>query len=257
MNERYVIANWKANPTTWKDAKKNLVDLQKKLAKVKIKNTNIVIAPPAIFLKDILSLKINKFLLCAQDMFFEKSGSYTGRITAPMFSGYKTKYSIVGHSDMRDSGDGLDIVNRKVLSAISSGISPIICIGEKEKDNNGFYLKKISDQVTTALANVSRKDIGKVILTYEPVWAISSKDQRNASPEEVQEAVIFIRRIVSDMYDDKTAKLLPILYGGSVNDEDALSYLENTDVVGFLVGRASLDPEKFSKIIIETENAKK
>jgi triosephosphate isomerase len=257
MNERYVVANWKLNPVKWKDAKGNLTTLQKKLSKSKIKRTKILIAPPAIYFRDILDLSISKFDLCAQDVYFENSGPHTGRISAQMFSEYKAKYAIVGHSDMREAGDTLEVVNKKILSCLKIGIVPIVCIGEKEKDNNGFYLKKISDQITTALAGVSKKDIANVILTYEPVWAISNKEQREATAEEVAEAVIFIRRIISDMYDEKIARMMPILYGGSVDDGDAPRFVENTDVVGFLVGRASLDPEKFSKIIQETDSAKR
>lgn len=257
MNEKYVIANWKMNPDTQKEAKKIIQDLKKNLSKEKIKNTNIVIAPPAIYFSAIQSLKIKKFILCAQNISIKDTTSRTGEHSINMFSSFGVKYAIVGHSDLRRSIDDLSSVNKKVQACLKNGIRPILCIGENEKDNNGFYLKNISDQIISALSGVSKKEVENIVFVYEPVWAISNSMQRDATGEEVGEAVMFMRKILSDLYEAKTVKDIPILYGGSVDETSVSEYLEKTDVSGFLVGRASLSPEKFSKIVIQTEKNKK
>ncbi len=255
MNEKYVIANWKMNPDTTKEAKSILQGLKKTLDKSKIKNTKVLISPPSIFIRDIISLKIKKFLLCAQNASYNHIGSHTGEISVEMFSSFGVGYSIVGHSDSRRSNDSLYDINKKIEACLKNKIKPILCIGESEKDNNGFYLKNISDQITSALSGISKKDIPNIIFTYEPVWAISNSNQRNATGEEVSEAVMFIRKVISDLYDEKTARSIVVLYGGSVDEGNVASYLESGEVSGFLVGKASLSPEKFSKIILQTENS--
>jgi triosephosphate isomerase len=162
------------------------------------------------------------------------------------------KYVIVGHSERRSSlagaGEINEIVNKKVKAAISAGLIPILCVGENVRDENHEYLNFVKKQIEECLNGVSKNLIAKVIIAYEPVWAIG-KGAFPATPEEFREMNIFIKKILSDKFGVKEASKVKIIYGGSVDDKNALDFIKDGQADGFLPGRASLDAEKFSKII--------
>lgn len=209
-----IIANWKCNPATLKEAQELFNGIKKD-----IENKNVVICPPTIFLSSLICEGI-KF--GAQNCFSENKGAYTGEISPQMIKSIGCEYVIIGHSERRTIFNESNVdVSNKVIKVQQSGLIPIVCVGES-KDQNTFEI--IEEQI---------KDIDKdVILAYEPLWAIGTGE--NASIEKVKEVRDFLKE-------------RKVLYGGSVNSQNTKDYLEITD--GLLIGGASLNNEEFLKII--------
>lgn len=152
-------------------------------------------------------------------------------------------------------GEENDLINKKIKASISAGIKPILCIGESTRDKDHGYFDVVKKQIKECLSGIPKNLITKVILAYEPVWAISTTiDRRDATPADCQEMVIFIRKILSDIISPKLAGTVQILYGGSVDEKDAGDFLKEGGVDGLLVGRASLSSKKFADIIKISEN---
>ena len=153
-------------------------------------------------------------------------------------------------------GEGHVLINRRIKSALASGLVPILCVGENERDENHKYFDVVKSQILECLAGIQKSSISKIIVAYEPVWAISTtKNRKDASPEDIREMAIFIRKVLSDKFGTD-AKKTRVLYGGSVNERDAEDFVRDGEVDGLLVGKASLDPEKFAKIVKMTENVR-
>jgi triosephosphate isomerase len=239
-----VIANWKMNPIKLSQVKK-LVEDSKKIPKYS--NLDVVVCPPAPFLNLFTGSK--RVLLGAQNISFEKEGAFTGEISVPMIKMLGAKYCIVGHSERRAMGETGEVVAKKAGACIEAGVSPIICIGEKNRDASAEHWQEIKWQLVDSLQNISKLNIKKCIIAYEPIWAIGKKSHGPMSPEDVSEAAIFIRKILSEMYGLKQAESIKIVYGGSVDGQSAKNIIESQCISGFLVGRASLNAKDFMKII--------
>lgn len=244
---KVIIANWKMNPQSKKEAEVIFNNLSKSLKN--IKNIDIVVCPPFpyLFIKD--KIKDKKIKLGSQDIFFEKEGSYTGEVSPSMLSDLKVEYSIIGHSERRMLGDTNEIVNKKILAALKSKIIPVFCIGERERDHNGFYLSFIKQQIEEGLSLVTKLQLKNIVIAYEPIWAIGNTATRVATPAEFNEIRIFIKKTISDLYGMKSANEIKIIYGGSVNPLNAESFIKEGEASGLLVGRDSLNPKKFCEII--------
>ena len=251
MSKRIVIANWKMNPLTEKEAENLFNSTAKSLPT--LKNTEIVICPPLIFLDRLLKIRSAKIKLGAQNCFWGDKGAFTGEVSAEMLDLLGAKYVILGHSERRTRGEGNEEINKKIKSTLFAGLIPIVCVGEKERDENHGYLNFIKEQLETALKNVSRDSVSKIIIAYEPVWAIGKNALREAQPAEFLEIKIFIKKVLSDIFGVKT-KMSKIIYGGSVNSKNTFSFLSEGQADGFLVGRDSLDAKKFLEIINIAEN---
>jgi triosephosphate isomerase len=242
---KIIVANWKMNPQSQKEAEV----LYRAITKSKKTNkVNIVICPPVIYLERI-KRTFSKVTLGAQNVFYEKKGPYTGEVSAEMLSGMGVKYVIIGHSERRALGEKNLDINKKIKSTLSSGLIPIFCIGEIERDENHEYFNIIKNQIEECLNGLNKSVISKIIIAYEPVWALSTTlTRKDATPSDSQEMSIFIKKIISDKFGIKT--IMPkIIYGGSVDDKNCGDFLENGGVVGVLVGGASLNADKFKKII--------
>ena len=239
ITKKIVCANWKMNPISEKEAVKLFVDTNKRV--LKIKKTEVVVCVPSIYLEKLkkLAKKI-------------KLGAYTGEVSASMLYDAGARFVILGHSERRAMGENNEIINKKIKRVLSSGLIPILCVGEKERDENHEYLNLIKAQVEECLKGVSRILISKVIIAYEPVWAIGKDAVREATPAEFLEMKIFIKKIFSGIFGVKI-KMPRIIYGGSVNEKNTADFVNSGEADGFLVGRASLDPEKFSNVINITE----
>jgi triosephosphate isomerase len=211
----------------------------------------VVLAPSMLSLQP-LSLQIDrrKFKLAAQDAYFKDEGGYTGEVSFTML-GDLVEYAIVGHSARRlYFGETLETVRDKAAAAVRNGITPIICIGEtKQEHDEGQSRQVIHDQLTTALMNLTSRDLDKVVLAYEPVWAISTFDGILAKPHEIDQAIKYIRTQLADLYGQRAAEKMLILYGGSVDDQDIRAYLEVPGVDGALVGAASLNYHQFAAMV--------
>ncbi len=247
MSKKLIVGNWKMNPQSDKEAGTLLKNIS--IAIKDIKNVDIVVCPPFVYLSNLKKLKIKKISLGAQDIFYEPKGAYTGEISGPMLGSIGVSYVIVGHSERRSFGETNEIVNKKLLSVVKSKMTPILCVGESTRGHDGFYLATIKEQITACLAGLSKSQVKNVVIAYEPVWALSSTENRHdATPHDFEEMKIFIRKVLADMFGKGVIDQVRILYGGSVNKDNAESFLQ-IGADGLLPGKASLDPKNFASII--------
>jgi triosephosphate isomerase len=224
---KLIIANWKMNPKTLKEAQKLALSFNKVKSK-----TKVVLCPPALYIANIKS----KFDLGAQDLFWEESGAYTGQISGSMLKQFKVKYAIIGHSEKREVGDTDHEINLKVKAALANKIIPVLCVGYglEKNENDEDVLTHIQQQLEIDLKDI---DPAKVIVAYEPVWAIGSG--KAASPDHAERVAMFIRI---------KFKVKKVLYGASTNSINAPTFLSK-QIDGLLVGGSSLKFEEFSKMI--------
>lgn len=217
-----IIANWKCNPSTLKEAR----DLLGKI-KEKSKDNNVVICPPSIFLS---SLICEDLIFGAQNCFWEDKGSFTGEISPQMIKSVGCRYIIVGHSERRKIfRETNEEINMKINKIIEAGIIPILCVGEsKEERDSGETFSVIEKQIE----NIDQD----IIIAYEPIWAIGTGE--SASIDKIKEVRSFLK-------DRK------VLYGGSVNSKNASSYIKEAQMDGLLIGGSSLDSEEFNKILCD------
>jgi len=234
------------NPGSLKEAQVIFNDILKMVKG--LKNTEIIICPPSLFLSIGDKLKIKNISLGAQNVFEEMNGAYTGEVSTKMLSSLGVKYVILGHSERRNLGETNKIINKKILATLKEKLLPILCIGENTRDNNGFYLAFIKHQIIECLANIPKAQIKNIIIAYEPIWAIGDKAINEATKDEFIEIQIFIKKIIADIYDIKTANTIKIIYGGSVHSSNAKEFIDG-GADGLLVGRDSLSPKKFKEII--------
>lgn len=259
MKKKIIIGNWKMNPRTIKEAEKLFGNVAKSVSK--IKRTEVVICPPFIYFEPLFNLLKAKsyklkanFSLGAQDAFWGDVGAFTGEVSAEMLYNIGVKYVILGHSERRALGESDSDINKKIKASLVAGLRPILCVGENARDENHSYFNLIKTQLEECLVGVSRNSISKIIIAYEPIWAISSTlNRKDAIPDDSREMTIFIRKILSDKFG-KDASRVRIIYGGSANEKDAKDFLQNGGVDGLLAGRASLDAKKFIEIINIAEN---
>lgn len=205
-----IVGNWKMNPVSGKLAKQIFSSI-KKVAN-KTRNTDTVICPPYIYMES-LKTSGHRCVLGSQDLFQEAEGSFTGNISYLQLKNLGSKYAIVGHSERRAQGESDELVNKKVKASLRGMITPIICIGEKERDESGGFLKNLKDQLLAALSGLSKSSIKDIVIAYEPVWAIGAGATREPLAKEIFEVSIFIKKVLSDIYDTKSVPPTKILYG--------------------------------------------
>lgn len=227
---------------------KKLFEKVKKTA-VTLRKTDVVMCPPFVFLNELGKLSGSKCSLGAQNAFYEAEGAFTGEVSPHMLLSFKTKYVILGHSERRALGETDEMISKKVGMALRVGLVPVLCVGEKARDEEGKFLQTLEQQIKASFSGVSKKQAGGVVIAYEPVWAIGANATGAITPASLLETVIFIRKILANMYDLPIAHGATILYGGSVDEKNSAEFLKEKGVDGLLVGRASLDAEKFNKIL--------
>ncbi len=249
MTDKILIAgNWKMFPTTLVDAKKILQTIKK--GTIKLKYTETVICAPTIFLSELSRLVTGKRIsLGSQNVFFEREGAYTGETSPAMLKSIKIRTTIIGHSERRAMGETDEEVGEKVVAALREGLNVILCVGETIRDHDGTYTRVISNQLKAALSRVQRPQVARLAIAYEPVWAIGKNAERPATPEDVLEISILIKKVLADAYGQQNAEHVPILYGGSVDHTNAKGFLLDGNVRGLLVGRASLSARSFGEIL--------
>ena len=254
QNKKIVIGNWKMNPRTFKEAEKLFSYVAKNVSRTK--KTEIVICPPFVYLDRLSKIRTSKIKLGAQDCFGSDIGPFTGEVSPEMLYDIGVRHVILGHSERRVMGETNTLINKKIKGVLGAGLVSILCVGENERDDNHEYFNIVKSQIEECLAGVSRNSTSKIIIAYEPVWALSSTAlRRDATPDDSREMTIFIRKILSDKFGSDAVKVR-IIYGGSVNDRDALGFLKDGGVDGVLPGKASLDAKKFTEIINTSENMK-
>ena len=244
------------NPVTLKEAKQTF-GVIKKIAGQALR-TKVFIYAPAIYLSELKKLTAggSKVELGAQDCHFQDQGAQTGGTSAYMIRDLGIKTTIIGHSERRASGDTDEIINQKIKTALTAGLRVILCIGEAVRDHHGEYLAVLQGQLEKDLAGFPVRQADKLIIAYEPVWAIGKKATGVETPEGFLHNKIFIRKIASRIIGKKKALALPVLYGGSASALNAGDFLVAGQADGLLVGRDSLNPKNFAEIIKIAEKAK-
>ncbi len=247
MSKKIIIGNWKMNPLTLKEAEKLFDGVAKSVSA--IKKTEVIICPPFIYSERLKKIRTSKIKLGAQDAFGGEVGAFTGEVSGEMLYNLGVKYVILGHSERRFLGESNQDVNKKIKMALLVGLVPILCVGESVRDENHSYFNFVKTEIEECLIGISKNSISKIIIAYEPIWAISSTPNRqDAKPDDSREMAVFIRKVISDKFGPDAGKTR-IIYGGSVNEKDAESFLKNGGIEGLLVGRASLNAKKFSEIV--------
>ena len=245
----FVVGNWKLNFTVGEAS----VYLHKLLKNIpNYRDIEVVVAPSTLALQP-LSLQVDrhKMKLAAQNAFYRDFGAFTGETSFSQLRGL-VDYAIIGHSERRYIfGENDKMIAKKVEAAIRNKITPILCIGETESERAfGETADVIRDQLIGGLSEVADDDLSKVIVAYEPVWAISStKAAKLAAPDDIAEAVKLIKKALEELYGKKQAEIVPILFGGSVNPSNAGGYLTVPGVNGLLMGGSSLILSEFTDII--------
>ncbi len=247
MRKPLVAGNWKMNNTSAEGAEL-AKDLTRQLAN--IKGVEVVICPPFTALATVGAVISGTNIgLGAQNMHWEKSGAFTGEVSAAMLRDLYCHYVILGHSERRTLfGETDEIVNRKVKAALASNLHPIVCIGETLAQRNAGQTEEvIKTQCRDSLKDLDAAGFGNMILAYEPVWAIGTG--LTATPQQAQEIHRLIRQLVQEQTDEKTAAALRILYGGSVKANNAAELFNQPDIDGGLIGGAALDSDAFVAIV--------
>lgn len=247
--EKIIIGNLKMNLVSPEEREQYIKLFKKELAGRKFPGAEIVLCPPAIHLEAFRKALGKKVFLGGQDCFWEEKGSYTGEISPMMLKNYGGGYVIIGHSERRRYFHEDDrMINQKVLAALKTGISPIICVGEtKEERQSGQTMKVISRQVKEAFAGAGAGKLEKIVVAYEPVWSVGS--DKLPSANEIMEAKVLIQKVLTQNFPAKYVEKVRIVYGGSVNAMTAKQACVESGMAGALIGRESLTPREFVKIV--------
>jgi triosephosphate isomerase len=248
MRSKVIAGNWKMN----KDFRQTeeLIDGLKKSVNFELQGVRVILCPPFTSLELAGRLvKGTPFAIGGQNMHFEDEGAFTGEVAAGMLKGVGCQYVILGHSERRQYfGETDDLINKKTKKALGAGLIPIVCFGETLQQREQNITEQIvTTQVRGVLQDVSGADVEKLILAYEPVWAIGTG--RNATPQQAEEVHSLIRKQLAELYGSNTAERIIIQYGGSVKADNAADLLWQPNVDGALVGGACLKADSFSAII--------
>ena len=246
MKRPLIVGNWKLYVTNRDNAVERAQKVARKSGAV---HADIIICPPFPFLESLHKvLSKRKIAVGAQTVSTSGEEKRTGEVTAQMAASVGAQFSIVGHSERRAMGESSEDIQAKIKSIFGAKMSPILCIGEELRDTtSGDHFSQIGDQLRASLPELSPKEASSLIVAYEPIWAIGKSATEAMSPEQLEETVIYIRKILADIVGRAAALRISILYGGSVEPENA-NALMKSGVSGFLVGHASVDPEALIEI---------
>jgi len=247
MRKIIIAGNWKMNKTALEAI--DLVTMLKRDLN-DVSEVDMVVCPPSVALSDVHDiLNESSIGLGAQNLHWEDSGAFTGELSAGMIKDVGAQYVIIGHSERRQYfGETNETVNKKIRSALKGGLTPIVCVGEVlEERESGKAFDVIKKQCEESLAGLTAEEMGKMILAYEPVWAIGTG--KTATPDQAQEVHKFIRELLSQVFGKDISAQVRIQYGGSVKPENTADLMSQEDIDGALVGGASLKSESFVGII--------
>lgn len=252
MDKKLIVANWKMSPQTLAEAEGILEFVDDYLSSVNEKEFSLVFCPPFVFLEEVakiinMSHLEHESFLGAQDISSEDKAALTGEVSGPMLSKLGVRYVIIGHSERRwKLNESDEVVNKKLKAALRNEFIPIVCIGENTRDGN--FEEFLNRQIVGTFKDLTADEIGKCIIAYEPVWAISSNPGAHPdTPASAIESIAVIKKIIAASYQLSTTPIF--LYGGSVNSENAAGFIQEKDIDGVLVGSASVNKEEFVKIL--------
>jgi triosephosphate isomerase len=242
-----IAGNWKMNKSV-AESKDLASDIKRELAECR--DVDVVLCPPFTSLAAVgEALDATAIKFGAQNMHWESDGAYTGEISANMLRSIYCHYVILGHSERRSYfGETDEIVNKKTKAALAGNLIPIVCVGETlEERKSERHKEVVKTQLLGSLAEVGADDLKRVIIAYEPVWAIGTGEV--ATPEQAQEMHAFIRSVLAEMADDGVAQTIRIQYGGSMKPANAAELLAQTDIDGGLIGGAALEARSFVELV--------
>ena len=246
--------NWKMNKGTPSEAiemLKEMIPLVKKISSV-----DIVIVPPFTALSStIQTVKNTNIMVGAQNMYYEEKGAFTGEVSPIFLKELGCKYVILGHSERRDIfNESDDLINKKLKKALKSDLNPIVCIGEHLEEREAGRTKNvIENQFNLTFKDLKSEEFSRVIIAYEPIWAIGTG--KTATPEQAEEIHIFIRELIANVYGKNTAETVRIQYGGSIKPINAKEIFDKENIDGGLVGGASLQSKSLYEIIKAAEES--
>jgi triosephosphate isomerase len=242
--KKLIVGNWKMNPQSLVDAKKIALGVKRIMKSVK--RSQVVLCPPFVYISPLSGVPKGQLFLGAENVHHEMSGSFTGEVSYSQLPQFNVTHVIVGHSERRKMGETSELINKKALSVINYGMTAIVCIGESVRDPNGDYYNFIKGQIADALKDVPKKLLDRVVVAYEPIWAIGAKEAM--SPRDLHEMSIFIRKVLKDLFGIASDSVR-ILYGGSADRVNCDALVREGEVSGLLVGRQSLVPADFVEMI--------
>ncbi|HEX5797614.1 MAG TPA: triose-phosphate isomerase [Candidatus Saccharimonadales bacterium] len=214
-------------------------------------DVEVVLAPSMLDLQPVsIQIDRRKFRLAAQNAYYEDEGAYTGEVSFNMLRDL-AHYVIIGHSERRiHFNEGLENIRDKVAACVRNGITPVLCVGETKAERNAGETRRVlHDQLVTALSDLTAEEVTDMVIAYEPVWAISTFEGEIAKPDIIEKDISFIRKQVSELYGDQSGSGVRVIYGGSVDDHSAGTYIRVKGCDGVLPGGASINYHKFAKIV--------
>lgn len=244
MKKRLVIANWKMYVESPAEAKKFLAGLKRKM--IKEKGVDAWIAAPYTLIPALAGK--GPVRIGAQSLSAYAEGAHTGDVSAAMAKQAGASFALVGHSERRAAGESDEQVHGALTRAAEAGLTPVLCVGEHERTQEGAHFNTIESQLRSALRG-SQSLLSKLVVAYEPVWAIGKSGADAMKPQELEETVIFIRKVLADILGRQLALKVPILYGGSVEAENAPQLIAEGNVGGLLVGRAGAKLDSFTEVL--------
>lgn len=257
MRKTIIAGNWKMHKTIV-EAIELANRFKRELFELAEQKIDVVLCPPYTALSEVAEVLVDSSIqLGAQDLHWEEEGAYTGEISARMLKDAGCNFVIIGHSERRQYfGEDNESVNKKVKSALKYQLTPIVCVGEKlEERDKDLTFKVLDDHVKNGLKDINEEELLKVVIAYEPVWAIGTG--KTATSGQAQEAQKYIRDLLVKLYNKDIAQMVRIQYGGSVKPENISELIKEPDVDGALVGGASLTFELFAQIVRKASEVKK
>ncbi|MCD5401776.1 triose-phosphate isomerase [candidate division NPL-UPA2 bacterium] len=247
MRKPLIAGNWKMNKASSRAGELARV-LRDKLEGES--SLDIVLCPPFTALEIVYRIiKGSHIGLGAQNLHWEKEGAYTGEVSAPMLKELGCRYVIIGHSERRQHfGESNETVNRKVKAALKFDLTPIVCVGERlEEREEGKTFSVVDSHIKEGLTGLKKQDILRIVVAYEPVWAIGTG--RTATPQQANEVHSYIRGLLTDIHGEEVTSQVRIIYGGSVNPDSIFGLMAEMEIDGALVGGASLHADSFVEIV--------
>jgi triosephosphate isomerase len=241
-----IVGNWKAYVDTLEKAKR-LYAAGKRLGAAG--HHDIVLAPSAPYLGLLSTTNRSNVEFAAQDISRAEGGAATGEVTAEAVASVGATYVIIGHSERRAGGETDAIVLEKVRLALRAGLTPIVCIGESSRDSEAAYLHFLRSQIASVYTPLSLKERARIVLAYEPIWAIGKSAADAITPADLNEMILYIRKVLAEYLSGKGSTKAQILYGGSVEPVNAGALKKASGINGFLVGRASTDAANFGALV--------
>lgn len=242
-----IAANWKAYVEDFATAKK-LVEVSKKLSKET--KHQIILGTPAPFIGAFAHKNTSSVAFASQDVSASIGGAVTGEVTAAAVAAAGATYTLIGHSERRAMGDTDAVVAEKLARALAHNLIPILCVGEKERDDDGRYLATIREELTSALDALTSRERTQIIIAYEPLWAIGKTAADNViGANDLAEMALYIRKVLAELLPGKSSAKTVVLYGGSVEPGNIRALAGGSGIDGFLIGHASANVAMFTTLV--------